>query len=283
MAKIAVAQTSSGDIIQDNIDYASGLIAEAADQGAEAIFLPECFALMQTSRAQLRESAEVFGRGTIQSAIGEAAKNCGILVFAGTLPLRSKDSKRVFNSSLVFSPQGNVLARYDKIHLFDVRLDSGEKYLESAYTMAGDQLALVPTSWGMIGLSVCYDLRFPELYRELVQAGAEILLVPSAFSVTTGPAHWECLLRARAIENFCYVIAAAQVGKHPSGRSTYGHSLVIDPWGKVVAENKSSKGLVMAEIALNEVSRARRQMPSLAHRKNIPQNLKRSSQNIEVH
>ncbi len=279
MTRIAVAQTCSSDNIQQNVDSALDLIASAADQGAIAIYLPECFALMQTSRKQLRESAEVFEQGVIQKSIEAAARRYRIMVFAGTIPIRSADPERVFNSSLVYSAKGELVARYDKIHLFDVRLESGEKYLESAYTVAGDRLAVVNTPVGKIGLSVCYDLRFPELYRELVNAGAEILLVPSAFSVTTGRAHWQCLLRARAIENFCYVIAAAQSGKHSGGRSTYGHSIVIDPWGRIVAEKKSGTGLVMADIDLNEVVRARRQLPSLNHRRRVT----RFSDEIQEH
>jgi len=266
---IAVAQTSSGDDIAENLATAVTLIEEAAASGAEAVFLPECFSLMQTSRQQLRENAERSGDGPIQQAMAEAASLHQIIVFAGSLPINSDDPKRVYNCSMVFTPAGGCVADYCKIHLFDVSLESGEQYLESAYTMAGTKLVNIETAIGNVGLSVCYDLRFPELYRALVTRGANILLVPSAFSPTTGPAHWEPLLRARAIENFCYVVAAAQTGHHPSGRSTYGHSLVVDPWGRVIAEKPEGVGLLMAEIDLKEVDNARRQMPSLEHRRQL--------------
>ena len=266
MALIAVAQTTSTDDIAQNLRTAESLAAESAASGAGSLFLPECFALMQTSRRQLRELAEQPGEGPIQQAMARMARDHGITIYAGSLPLRSDDPQRVYNTSMVFAPDGSCLARYDKIHLFDVQLDSGEQYLESAYTMPGSELVTVETDLGTVGLSVCYDIRFPELYRQLVSRGAEILLVPSAFSPTTGPAHWEPLLRARAIENFCWVIAAAQTGKHPSGRSTWGHTMVVNPWGAVVAEKAIEPGLLMVEIDRNETDTARRQMPSLEHR-----------------
>lgn len=266
MPLIAVAQTTSTDDIPQNLAVAASLASEAAGDGARALFLPECFALMQTSRRQLREMAEVPGQGRIQEAVAAMAAQNRMMIFAGSLPVRSDDPARVFNTSMVFDADGVCVARYDKIHLFDVQLDSGEQYLESAYTMPGKEVVTLDTEIGVVGLSVCYDMRFPELYRELVSRGAEILLAPSAFSPTTGPAHWEPLLRARAIENFCWVIAAAQTGKHPSGRSTWGHSMVVDPWGRVTAEKAIEPGLLMVEIDRNETDRARRQMPSLQHR-----------------
>ncbi len=267
MSLIAVAQTTSTDDIPQNLETTAALAGEAVSAGASALFLPECFALMQTSRRQLRESAETPGDGPIQSRLAALAKETGMTIFAGSLPVRSDDPDRVYNTSMVFGPDGFCLARYDKIHLFDVQLENGEQYLESAYTMPGDTPVVVDTDLGAVGLTVCYDVRFPELYRVLAERGAEILLVPSAFSPTTGPAHWEPLLKARAIENFCWVIAAAQTGKHPSGRSTWGHSLVVDPWGRVVAERAHETGLFLAEIDRNETMKARRQMPSLEHRR----------------
>ena len=168
--------------------------------------------------------------------------------------------------SLAYGPDGRELGRYDKIHLFDVKLANGEQYLESAYTMPGQGTKIVDCDLGVVGLSICYDLRFPELYRRLVAQKAQILTVPSAFSSTTGPAHWHTLLRARAIENFCYVVASAQEGTHASGRVTYGHSLVVDPWGDIIAEKQKGAGLFMVDIDLNKVGRARKEIPSLEHR-----------------
>ena len=265
MPRIAVAQTCSTDDIAQNIAATQALIRQAADAGADAICLPECVCLMQTSRRQLRESAEIHGDGIIQIAISTSAQEHGITVFAGSLPLRSDDPDRVYNCSLVYGPDGEELARYDKRYLFDVTLDSGEEYFESAYTKEGEYIVSVDTKIGRVGLTVCYDLRFPELYRALVSEGANIFMVPSAFSVTTGPVHWLPLLQARAIENFSYVIAAAQTGKHPSGRSTWGHSVVIDPWGEVIAIKESGVGLLFADIDHKKTERIRKQMPSLEH------------------
>ncbi len=263
---IALVQLTSGNDVGANLEQIKNQVEKAADKGAAAVFLPECCALMQTSSAQLRECAEEPGDGPIQTSLAEIAKQHRIILFAGSIPIASVDPRRVYNCSMVYSAEGVCIARYDKVHLFDVSLENGEQYLESAYTKAGDNLRWVDCALGRVGLSVCYDLRFPELYRALVAENAELLLVPSAFSVTTGNAHWHTLLRARAIENSCYVIAAAQWGRHPSGRKTYGHSVVIDPWGRVTAEKSEGTGLLMAEIDRNEINRARNQLPSLSHR-----------------
>ena len=269
MSRVAVLQTCSTDNIEENIASVVSYIEQASANQAAAVFLPECCCLMQTSRQQLRQGAELLDDGPIQSALSAAAKGNKIWVFAGSIPLKSDDPARVFNTSLVYNDQGHRVARYNKVHLFDVELDNGEKYLESAYTMPGNEIVAIDSALGMVGLSVCYDLRFPELYRALADRKAQILLVPSAFSPTTGAAHWQPLLQARAIENFCYVIAAAQTGKHPSGRKTYGHSIVIDPWGKVIAELEQEVGLIYAELELSVVDHARKQMPSLLHRRMV--------------
>jgi len=264
---IALAQLTTGDNVEDNLNTIAETVVEAADADARAVFLPECCVLMQTSRAQLREVAEQVSDGPIQERLSNIARQNSTWLFAGSIPIASDDPKRVYNSSVTFAPSGEVVARYHKAHLFDVTLENGEQYLESAYTKPGESLSLVDTPLGRVGLSVCYDLRFPELYRALSEDCAEVLLVPSAFSVTTGAAHWEALLRARAIENSCYVIAAAQWGRHPSGRKTYGHSLVVNPWGKVIAEKQSGTGLLMSEIDRTAVKQARQQLPCLNHRK----------------
>ncbi len=264
---IALVQLTAVDSVTENLNTISDSVMEAVSAGAKAVFLPECCVLMQTSRAQLREAAEHESGGPIQERLSEIASQNDTWLFAGSIPISSADPKRVYNSSIVFAPNGDAVARYHKAHLFDVTLKNGEQYLESAYTMPGESLSLVDTPFGRVGLSVCYDLRFPELYRALTEDRAEILLVPSAFSVTTGAAHWEPLLRARAIENGCYVIAAAQWGSHPSGRKTYGHSLVVDPWGEVIAEKQRDSGLLMSEIDRTAVKHARQQLPCLNHRK----------------
>ena len=266
MNRIALGQLNASDKVDDNLAKIASFAAAAAAENVAALFLPECCALMQSSRDQLRQTAEPLGAGLIQDNLSSIARQHDLYLFAGSIPIQSENPKRVFNCSMVFDQNGVRRSHYHKIHLFDVSLDSGERYQESAYTMPGSEVVNLDCPLGNIGLSVCYDLRFPELYRALVARGAQVLLVPSAFSPTTGPAHWEPLLRARAIENFCYVIAAAQVGAHPSGRKTWGHSLVIDPWGKVVADKGDEQGLLIAEIDLKKVTQSRNQMPSLDHR-----------------
>ena len=289
--QIALIQTTSGDDIDANLARAAEYVEEARAGGAEIAALPECFALMPKNRAQLRACAEDHGDGKIQRFLADLARRAGIWILAGTLPLRADpDRERVFNSSLVFDPRGENVARYDKIHLFDADLRDAkspaeneksaakspaenpssrenERYRESAYTAPGGECVVQPTPAGAVGLSVCYDLRFPELYRKLAALGATCFAVPSAFACATGAAHWETLLRARAIENACYVFAAAQVGAHSGGRRTYGHSAVIAPWGEVVALREDAPGILRAEIDAARVSEARARLPSWSQRR----------------
>ncbi|MGI9311029.1 MAG: carbon-nitrogen hydrolase family protein [bacterium] len=265
--KVAILQTTSGDEVARNLAAAAAQVEAAAARGAKLIALPECFALMPRSRAQLRERAEVYGDGEIQRWLAHWSRAADVWIIAGSVPLRSDDPMRVFNALLVHDPRGENVARYDKIHLFDAALSGAERYAESDYTMPGRECVVQPTAAGAIGLSVCYDLRFPEMYRRLAALGATVLAVPSAFALPTGAAHWEVLLRARAIENACYVIAPAQVGVHPNGRRTYGHSLIIDPWGEVIAQRADGVGAIFAEIDLRKVERARTKLPSLTHRR----------------
>ncbi len=265
--RIAVIQTNSSDEIDHNLEQTSVYIQSAADQGAKMVFLPECFALMQRHRSQLGQLAEEAGKGKIQSFLSVMAAQYGLWLFAGSVPLKTDTAERITNTLLVFDSQGHRVARYDKIHLFDVVLCEDEKYLESAYTQSGSSVEVVDTPGGKVGLSICYDLRFPELYRQLCDKGAELLIVPSAFAQTTGRFHWLPLLTARAIENACYVIAAAQVGIHPSGRRTFGHSVVIDPWGEVLANKETDCGVLLADIDLSRLHQIRRQFPSLQHRR----------------
>ncbi len=264
---MAVVQVNSGDDISQNLKQINEYLRLAVAKQSVAVFLPECFAFMQSSRDQLFQFAERDAGGQIQDFLSSASARYGIWIFAGSLPFRTSDPGRITNTMLVFNQDGNRVARYDKIHLFDVVLSVEEKYLESSYTQPGEEIKVVDTPFGKVGLSICYDLRFPEMYRKLVGLGAEILIVPSAFSNTTGEAHWLPLLQARAIENTCYVVAPAQTGVHPNGRKPHGRSVIIDPWGRVLGNMKEECGLLTADIDLPYLSRIRSSLPSLSHRR----------------
>ena len=271
--KIAAVQMVSTPDVRRNLDAARRLIAEAAGMGAQLVALPEYFCLMGRTDRDKLAIAEAPGDGPIQAMLANAAREHGVWLIGGTLPLATVDpvdADRVLNSNCVFAPDGSLAARYDKIHLF--RFDNGrERYDEGIAIRPG----ATPTSFQAgslrVGLSVCYDLRFPELYRALVfaagQPPCDLLSVPAAFTHTTGLAHWELLLRARAVENQCYVIAAAQGGLHENGRRTFGHSMVVDPWGKVLAMLPEGEGVVLAEIEPARIASVRAQLPALAHRR----------------
>ena len=275
MTLIAAVQATSGDDIDRNLEAVAGYVETAGSEGAELVALPECFALMPKGKRRLRACAEVHGEGgegKIQQFLARLARRVGVWIIAGTLPIRSDDPARIFNTLLVYDDHGANVARYDKIHLFDMALSEatvagGEAHRESDYTMPGDACVVQDTPAGAVGLTVCYDLRFPELYRKLSALGATSLVVPSAFTAATGAAHWTTLLRARAIENCCYVIAPAQTGRHSNGRQTYGHSLIIGPWGEVLAERKTAPGVLFAEIDGGKLERIRAQLPCLSHRR----------------
>ncbi len=266
--KVAALQMVSGTDVKANLSDALALIAQGADQGCELLVLPEYFCLLGARDTDKLSIAENFGEGPLQEAMSRAAEKFGIWLVAGTLPLVSELPGRVFNSCLVFNPVGQQVARYDKIHLF--AFDNGqESYDESRVLIPGTtpQVFDVTARDGLIwrvGLSVCYDLRFPELYRSL---GADILLVPSAFTYTTGQAHWEPLLRARAIENQAFVIAPAQGGVHANGRRTWGHSMVIDSWGNVLAQQAAGAGVISKDLDQQVMQLRRNQLPALSHRK----------------
>jgi nitrilase len=266
--KIAAIQMVSGPRVQDNLEAASALLARAAQDGCELAVLPEYFCLMGHEDRDKLAACEQPGAGPIQGFLAQAARDHGLWLVGGTLPVAAEDRTRVRNTSFAFSPSGDAVARYDKIHLF--RFDNGrEQYDEAraivpgATPVAFDLRSRDGTPW-RVGLSVCYDLRFPELYREL---HADLLLVPSAFTHVTGQAHWEPLLRARAIENLAYVAAPAQGGLHENGRRTWGHSMVVDPWGAVLAQrSEEGAGLVTATLDAQRLSQCRRQLPALEHR-----------------
>jgi len=264
MVKAAVVQLCSGPEVAGNLETAAVLLGRAAEQGAELALLPENFAFMGRHENDKLAVAEDAGTGPIQEWLATLARQHGLWLFGGSIPLRSPDG-RVFASLLVFDPQGQCRARYDKLHLFDVDLPDGEQYRESRTIAPGAQPVAVTTPWGRVGLSICYDLRFPELYR--AYAGAEFLVVPSAFTAQTGAAHWDSLLRARAIENLAFVLAADQGGRHANGRETFGGSAIIDSWGQVLVRLDQRPGVLVAECDLDRQQAQRRSLPVWRHRR----------------
>ena len=276
--KVATIQMVSGSDVQRNLAQARTLLGEVARAGAELAVLPEYFCLLGLHDSDKLAIQEVDGEGPIQQFLADTARDLGLWIVGGTVPLSLSQgtvsgetaADRVFNSTLVYDPQGQRVARYDKIHLF--RFDNGqESYDESRVLAPGCEPVLfeLPSCDGhrwRIGLSICYDLRFPELYRAYARAGADLMLVPSAFTSTTGQAHWEVLLRARAIENLAFVAAAAQGGVHDNGRRTWGQSLLIDPWGTVLAERAETAGWVMADLNHEHLTACRTRLPALTHR-----------------
>ncbi|HYM19292.1 MAG TPA: carbon-nitrogen hydrolase family protein [Micropepsaceae bacterium] len=262
--KVACVQLRSTDDVNENIATASNLIRNAAKAGAHFIATPENTTLMAADGGAKLEKTVAEADDKAVPAFAALAEELGIWLLVGSLAIKVSATKTA-NRSYLFDPKGRVEARYDKIHLFDVNLPSGETYRESNTVAPGAEAMVVNLPWARLGLSVCYDLRFPQLYRTLAKAGAEILTVPSAFTETTGKAHWHVLLKSRAIENGCFVVAPAQGGTHANGRKTYGHSLIIGPWGDILAEGGIDPGVVAAELDLEEVARARARLPSLHH------------------
>src|SRR3954468_11636182 len=261
--KIAALQTVSGTAVPANLDAARALLAQAAEQGAELAVLPEYFCLMGQRDRDKLAVRERFGSGPVQDFLADSARRLGLWIVGGTLPLAADSDEHVRNASLAFSPAGECVARYDKIHLF--RFDNGREQYDESRVLEPGRLPQAFTlsardghAW-RVGLSVCYDLRFPELYRGLA---ADLLLVPSAFTYPTGEAHWELLLRARAVENLAYVCAPAQGGQHENGRRTWGHSMVVDPWGAVLAVREEGAGVVLAELQARRLAEVRAQLPA---------------------
>jgi predicted amidohydrolase len=261
--RVAALQMVSTPRVEENLRTAAGLIGEAVAQGAELLALPEYFAIMGLTDADKVNVREFDGSGPIQDFLAASAREHGIWLVGGSLPLWSDNPHRVLNSSLVYNPHGQRVARYDKIHLFGFR-QGAECYDESATIEAGRQPVAFNTSFGRIGLSICYDLRFPELYRAL--GVPDLLLIPAAFTETTGRAHWEILLRARAIENQCYVLAAAQGGQHENGRETHGNSMLIDPWGTIIDRKLKGPGIVIGNLERLRLAEVRASLPALRHR-----------------
>ncbi len=271
-ARIAAVQMCSGPEVPANLEQAGQLLAQAAAAGASLAVLPENFALMPRADGDRLAAAEEPGSGPIQEFLAAQARRHGIWIVGGTLPMRTAANRsRVRAACLVHDPRGQCVARYDKIHLFDVDLGPGasgaERYRESDSIEAGSEPVALDTPLGRLGLTVCYDLRFPELYRRLLDQGAELYAVPSAFTAHTGEAHWETLVRARAVENLAYVAAAGQSGVHANGRATHGHSMIVDPWGTILAARARGPGVVTAEIERARIERLRASFPSIRHRR----------------
>ena len=265
---VSAVQLSSQADVPENLERARSLIKRAASRGAELVLLPENFAFFG-AEADKRALAERLddAQAVVVPALQAMAKESSVFVVGGGFPERSADSDRPHNTLLVLGPDGLPLAAYRKIHLFDVELGTGGSYSESAATTPGSSVVVVDVAVFKLGLSICYDLRFPELYRALSEQGAEVLLVPAAFTLHTGKDHWHVLLRARAIEAQAFVVAAAQYGSHPGGRQTYGHSLVVDPWGTIIAEASDGPGLASAVLERSRLESVRKSLPSLQHRR----------------
>ncbi len=262
--KAAMIQMRSGMTPSANVEAAVRLIGEAKAAGAEYVLTPEMTNIMEVKRERLFAAIVDEEHDTSLATFRELARKLAIYVHVGSLAIKA-GPERAANRAFLIDPRGEIVARYDKIHMFDVDLAGGESYRESRSYRAGELAVLSDLPWGRLGITICYDLRFPALYRALAEAGATMLAIPSAFTKQTGEAHWHVLNRARAIENGCFVFAAAQGGKHENGRETFGHSLIVDPWGRILAEGGIEPGVVMAEIDLGEVAKARSRIPSLQH------------------
>ncbi len=265
--RIAALQMASGPNVNANLLEAERLIRDAADAGAGLVVLPESFAFMGRQDRDTLHLIEADGDGHLQGFLAATAARYGVWLVGGTVPLRSTRPERMRAAALIFNDQGVRVARYDKIHLFDVKLPGAdERYEESATIESGGDPVVVDSPFGRLGIVICYDLRFPELMRHMLDSGVELLAVPAAFTAVTGKAHWETLVRARAIENLAYVVAAAQGGYHLSGRETYGHSMIVDPWGAILAEVPRGTGCICSPIDLGFQDSLRRSFPVLEHR-----------------
>lgn len=262
--KIAAIQMVSTPVVEENFAVARRLVADAARQGARLVLLPEYWPIMGMKEADKVGHAEHLDAGPIQKCMAEMARENAVWIIGGTLPMAAPDADKVLNTTMVYNPQGEHVVRYDKIHLFSF-VKGEESYDEARTIVHGTKVGSFDAPFGKVGLSVCYDLRFPELYRAM--GDCTLIVVPAAFTYTTGRAHWEILLRARAIENQCYVLAAAQGGKHPNGRRTWGHSMLIDPWGEIKSVLPEGEGVVLGEIDPSHLQSVRESLPALKHRK----------------
>lgn len=268
MSKVAAVQMASGPHVEPNLAEAARLIKVAVEQDAKLVVLPENFPIMGMDEQAKVVAREITGEGRIQTFLAEQALRHKVWIVGGTIPMECSDPNKVYSASLVFNSDGLQVARYDKIHLFDVHLvDSDEKYEESATIVPGSEIQVVDTPVGRLGLTVCYDLRFPELFRNLLNKDVQVISLPAAFTAQTGKAHWESLIRARAIENLVYVVAAAQGGYHVNGRETHGDSMIVDPWGRILKRLPSGAGVVVADLDLDRQANTRRTFPCINHRR----------------
>jgi len=273
VVSVAAIQMVSGNEVEQNLRNAESLVTKAVNEGAKLVVLPENFALFSAAKQRDVGLQEVTSTGPIRQFIADLARRCQVWIVAGSIPVAVRPTGEAMESRIraacfVYDSNGREVARYDKVHLFDVDVaDRFGSYRESDTIEPGDTLHTVETPFGCLGLSICYDLRFPELFRQLLQRGAEIIAVPSAFTAVTGAAHWEVLLRARAVENLCYVIGANQGGKHTKTRETFGHSMVVDPWGRVLASREKGAGAVVASLDMTYLQETRQRMPVIQHRR----------------
>ena len=265
----ACVQMTSEREFEPNIRAASDLIRRARDAGADFIMTPEITGMFEPKRDRHLAKATDEASNPVIAAFRDLARETGAWLLLGSTPIRI-EAERLANRSFLLAPDGAIAARYDKIHMFDVDLKNGESYRESALYRPGEASILATLPWGMLGMTICYDLRFPYLYRALAQGGADFLSIPAAFTVPTGKAHWHVLQRARAIENGCFVFAPAQWGEHAEGRRTFGHSLIVDPWGEILADAGEGIGFVTAEIDTAKIAEARRMVPALRHDRTVP-------------
>lgn len=266
--KVAGIQMNSGGELKENLRMAKELIQQSVDEGAGLVVLPEMFAVMGLDQQERVKYRETVDHGPIQDFLKEQAAKHKVWLVGGTLPIKTEDENKVRAACLVYNAEGKQAARYDKIHLFDVTLSGKtESYSESKTIEPGKKIAVLQTPFGKLGLAVCYDVRFPELFRLMHNEGVELIALPAAFTYTTGVAHWEILIRARAIENQVYMIASAQSGVHPNGRKTFGHSMIVNPWGEIDALLEQGLGVVTSEIHLHYLHQLRNEFPALAHRR----------------
>lgn len=261
--KIASVQMTSSHIVNDNLKKAEEFIIQAAKEGAQIVILPEYFALLDKDEYTKIGVAEIPKKGKVQQKIAELAKENKVYIVAGTIPMQSPVKQKIYNSLIVFDPQGEQIGRYNKVHLFNYT-SNDEAYHEDKTIVPGKDVLVIDTPFARIGFAICYDLRFPELFRKMDRV--DMIILPAAFTYTTGKAHWEILCRARAIENQCYFVSSAQTGDHPSGRKTFGHSMVINPWGEIIASLDENEGVLYSEIDFGKMENIRQQLPALNHR-----------------